>query len=119
MTISDPRSYMKIETLRDKNPPEIHSALSEGCGEFTVDHSTVSRQANRFRGACVGIDNDPRSGKPRVSTDQRSVKLVADAIEEDLCATCEEQSRVTRPKTSQENAQEPTSLARGWATHSL
>ena len=52
----------------------------------------------------MNIDNDPRAGRPRTSTDETSVKLVADALEEDLCATCEEISRVTRPKTSKENA---------------
>ena len=39
VTINDQRSYTKIETLRGKNPTEIHSALSEVCGEFTVDRS--------------------------------------------------------------------------------
>ena len=42
MTISDQRLYIKIEILRGKNPTEIHSALSEVCGEFTVNRSTVS-----------------------------------------------------------------------------
>ena len=42
-----------IETLRGKNPREIHGALSEVCGEFTVDLTTVSRWANRFYGGCV------------------------------------------------------------------
>ena len=37
--ISDQRSYNNIETLRGKNPTEIHSALSEVCGKFTVDRS--------------------------------------------------------------------------------
>jgi hypothetical protein len=32
----------------EKNLTEIHSALSEVCGELTVDRSTVSRWANRF-----------------------------------------------------------------------
>ena len=41
-------SYIKIETLRRKYPTEIHGALSEVCGEFTVDRSTVSRWANRL-----------------------------------------------------------------------
>ena len=50
-------------------------------------------------------------------TEGRSVKLVADALEEDR-ATCEELSRATRAKTSQENGQELISVARGWATHS-
>ena len=38
----------------------------------------------------MSIDNDPRPGKPRTSTDERSMKLVADAHEEDCHATCEE-----------------------------
>ena len=80
-TISEQRSYIKIETLRGKNLTEIHGALSDVCGEFTVDRSMVSRWANRFRGGCVSIYNDPRPGRPRTSTDERSVKLVADALE--------------------------------------
>ena len=58
VTISDQRSYIKIETLRGKNPTEIHGALCEVCGEFTVDRSTVSPWANRFCVRCVNIDND-------------------------------------------------------------
>jgi hypothetical protein len=40
VTIEDQRSYVKIETLRGKNPTEIHSVLLEVCGEQTVDRST-------------------------------------------------------------------------------
>ena len=43
VTISDQMSYIKIETLRGKNPTEIHGASSEVCGKFTVDHSMASR----------------------------------------------------------------------------
>ena len=86
VTISDQRSYIKIETLCSKNPTEIHGALSEVCGEFTVDCSTVSSWANHFCGGCASIDNDPWSGRPRTSTDERSVKLIAYALEEDRCA---------------------------------
>ena len=118
VTISDQRSYIKIETLRGKNPKEIHGALCEVCGVFTVDRSTVSRWDNCFRGGCVSIDNDPRRGRLRTSTEERSVKLVADALEEDRRATCEGLSKVTGAKTSQENAQELSSVACGWATHS-
>ena len=44
-TISAQRSHVtpKIETLGGKNPTEMHSALSEVCGEFTVDRSMVFR----------------------------------------------------------------------------
>ena len=50
---------------------------------------------------------------------ERSVKLVAYALEEDRRATCEEISRAMGEKTSQEIAEEPTSVARGWVTYSL
>ena len=77
VTISDQRSYshIKIETLSGKNSTEIHGALSEVCGEFTVDRSTVFRWGNRFRGGCVRKDNDQRLGRPGTSTDERSVNL--------------------------------------------
>ena len=39
-----------------------------------------------------------RPGRPRTSTDERSVKLVTDAFEEDHHATCEE-LRATGAKT--------------------
>ena len=55
--------------------------------------------ANRFYGDCVSIDSDPKSGRPRTSTDEISVKLVAGALEEDRRATCEELSRATEAKT--------------------
>ena len=66
VTISHQRSHIKIKTLCDKNPTEMHSALSEVCDEFTVDRSTVSHWGNRFRGGCVSIDDDPRPGSPRI-----------------------------------------------------
>ena len=74
VTISDQRSYINIESLRSKNPTEIHGALSEVCGEFTSDPSTISRWANHFRDGCVSIDNDPRPGRLRTSTGERSLK---------------------------------------------
>ena len=46
------------------------------------------------------------------------MKLVADALEEDRHATCEELYRATGAKTMQEYAQELTSVAHGWPTHS-
>ena len=83
-----------------------------------MDCSTVSHWANRFRGGCVSTDNDSRPGRPRTSTDERSVELVAGALEEDRHAICEELSRATGAKTLQKNAQGLTSVACGWATHS-
>ena len=42
-----------------------------------------SRSTNRFRDDCVSTENDLSPGRPRTSTPGRSVKLVADALEED------------------------------------
>ena len=65
-----------------------------------MDRTTVSRRANSFRGGCVSIDNDTRPVRPRTSTDERSAKLVADALQKDRRATCEEISRAMGAKTS-------------------
>ena len=93
VTVEDQRSYIKIETLLGKNPAEIHSALREVCGEQTVDRSTISRWATRFREGRVSINDDPRPGRPKTLTDEGSVKLVADLLEEDRRATFEEISQ--------------------------
>ena len=111
------RSYIKIETLHGNNTTEIHGALSEVCGEFTVNRRTVSHWANCFCGGCMSTDNDPRSGRLRTSIYERSMKLVADSLE-DRRAIYEELSRATGTKPSHENAQEPTSVTLGWTTHS-
>ena len=58
--VEDQRSYIKIETLRGKNPTEIYSALREVCGEQTVDCSTVSRWATSFPEGRVIINDDQR-----------------------------------------------------------
>ncbi|KAL1132425.1 hypothetical protein AAG570_010380 [Ranatra chinensis] len=89
------RSYIKIESLRGKTPTEIHSALREVCGDQTVDRSTVSRWANRFREGRVSVQDDQRSGRPKTATDERGVKLVADFIGEDRRVTCDEISYCT------------------------
>ena len=95
VTVEDQKSYIKIETLRDQNPTQIHSALLEVCGEQTVDRSTVSRWATRFREGRVTIKDDPRPGRPKTSTDEGSVKLVADCLAEHRRATYEEISQAT------------------------
>ena len=59
-------------------------------GGQTVDRSTVSRWATRFRKGCVAINDDQRPGRPKTSTDERNVKLVADLPAQDRRVTCEE-----------------------------
>ena len=94
VTAEDQRSYIKIETLRGKTPTKIHSALREVCGEQTVDRSTGHVGELVFV-KDVTINDDTRPGRPKTSTDERSVKLVADCLAEDRRATCEEISQAT------------------------
>ena len=86
----DQRAYIKIETLRGKTPTEIHSSLMEVCGVDTVDRSTISRWAQRFREGRLSMENDPKSGRPRTSTDDQSVERVLQILQEDCRMTCEE-----------------------------
>jgi transposase len=91
-TVQDQRSYIKIETLRGKNPTEIRSVLRKVCGEQTVGRSIVSRWTTRLCEGCVTINDDQRPGRPKTSTDERSVKLVAYFLAQDSRATSEEVS---------------------------
>jgi hypothetical protein len=101
VTVEDQRSYIKIETLRGKRPTETHNALCVVCGEQTVDRSTVSRWATRFHEGRVSINDDPRPGRPKTSTDEQSVELVADFLEADHQVKCKEISQATGiPPTS-------------------
>jgi len=87
---SDQRSYIKIETLRGKNPTEIHSALHEVCRDSVVDRSAVSRWASPFREGRVSIQDDPRSGRPVTTTDYTSEVIVSTLLEEDRRKSREE-----------------------------
>ena len=95
VTVEDQRSYIKIESLRGKTSIEIHSALHEVWGEQTVDRSTVSRWATRFREGRVTINDYPRPGRPKASTDKWSVRLVVAFLAQDHQVTCKEISQAT------------------------
>jgi hypothetical protein len=69
--VDDQGSSIKIETLPGKNPTEIHIALREVCGAQTVDRSTVSHLATCICEGRVTINDDPRPGKLKTSTDER------------------------------------------------
>jgi len=90
VTNDDQRAYLKIETLRGKTSTEVHSSLMEVCGVETVDRSTISRWAERFREGRFSIENDPKSGRPRTSTDDQIVERVLQILQEDRRMTCEE-----------------------------
>ena len=89
VTNDDQRAYIKFETLRGKTPTEIHSSLMEVCGVETVDRSTISPWTQHFREGMLSIENDPKSGRPRTSTDDQSVESMLQIMEEDGRMTCD------------------------------
>jgi len=91
LKIQDRTSRLKLYVA--KTPTEIYSALREDCGEQTMDRSTVSRWATRFREGRVTIKYDQKPGRSETSTDEGSVKLVADFLAQNRRATCEEMSQ--------------------------
>jgi hypothetical protein len=62
----------------------------EVCGVEAVDRSKISRRALPFHEGRLSIENDPKSGQPRTSTDDQSVEHVLQILEEDRRMTCEE-----------------------------
>ena len=64
--------------------------MTEVCGVETVDRSTISRWAQGFREGRLSIENDPKSGQPRTSTDDQSVERVLQILQADRRMTCEE-----------------------------
>jgi hypothetical protein len=82
ISCSNQQSYIKIETLRGKNPIKIYTALHEVCGDSVVDHSTMSRWASRFCDGRVSIKNDPRSGRPEAATDDTSMVIISTLLED-------------------------------------
>jgi hypothetical protein len=60
-----------------------------------VDRSTDFRWTTRFREGRITINDDPGPGRLKTSTDEQSVKLVADFLAQDRRATCEEISQAT------------------------
>ena len=94
------------------------------CGEQTVDRNRVSCWATRFREGRVTINDDPRPGRPKTSTDERSVKLVADFLAENRGATCEEISQATGISSTSvfcilTNGLQKTKICARWVAHCL
>ena len=75
------RSYIKIESLRGKNPTELYNNLREVCGDNAVDRSTVSRWSARFHEGRLSTEENPRSGRPSTATDYTSEVIVTDILQ--------------------------------------
>ena len=70
----------KIESLRGKNPTEIHNNLREVYGDYVVDRSTASRWSARFREGRLSTEDNPRSGRPSTVTDYISEAIVNEIL---------------------------------------
>ncbi|KAI4466432.1 mariner mos1 transposase-like protein [Holotrichia oblita] len=91
ISVLEQRAYIKIETI-----PEIHAALNEACGMDTVDRSTVQIWHQRFRKGRISIENNPRSGRPSIVTqDNTNTAIVATLIDEDRRMTVREVAAAT------------------------
>ncbi|KAK9686062.1 hypothetical protein QE152_g37494 [Popillia japonica] len=96
ISVLEQRAYIKIETIRGKTVPEIHAALNEACGMDTADRSTVQRWHQRFRKGRISIENNPRSGRPSIVTqDNTNAAIVATVIDEDRRMTAREVAAAT------------------------
>ncbi|KAK9731604.1 hypothetical protein QE152_g13460 [Popillia japonica] len=96
ISVLEQRAYIKIETIRGKSVPEIHATLNEACGIDTVDRSTVQRWHKRFRKGRISIENNPRSGRPSIVTqDNTNAAIVDTLIDEDRRMTVREVAAAT------------------------
>ncbi|CAK9799257.1 Protein GVQW3 [Anthophora plagiata] len=78
------RAYIHIETVSGKKVPEIHAALKEACGRFTVNRSTVQRWHTKFREGRTSIEDEPRAGLPStVTADNTNASIIATLLHED------------------------------------
>lgn len=85
------RAYIRIETVRGKKVPDIHAALKEACGKFTVNRSTVQRWHTKFREGRISIEDDPRAGRPpAVTVDNTNASIIATLLDEDRRITVRE-----------------------------
>jgi len=91
LKIKDRTSRFKL--YAPKTQQKFTVLCVEVYGEQTVYRCTVSRWATRIREGRVTINDDQRLGSPKTSTDERSVKFVADFLAQDRRATCEEISQ--------------------------
>ncbi|PSN33149.1 Glutamate [NMDA] receptor subunit 1 [Blattella germanica] len=73
--------YVLASALREMNQTEVITRAPRDCGDSGHIWETGK---TLFECGRMSTDNDPRPGRPRTSTDERTVKLVADALEKDV-----------------------------------
>jgi hypothetical protein len=108
MTVEDQCSYIKIETLRGKNPTEIHSELREICGEQTVDLSTVCGEQTVDRNTVCGEQTVDRSTVCGEQTVDRSTVCGEQTV--DLTTVCRWATRFRERRVTINDDQMPGEL---------
>ncbi len=83
VTNLDQHSYIKIETLRGRTSTEIFNSLREVCGEGTMNYSTISRWAAKFKKGQWSIEYAQHSGRPHMSIDATNTSIIAFIIDKD------------------------------------
>jgi hypothetical protein len=104
ITILGQRLFIKIETFHSCTSTEVYELLQEVYGASKLDCSTFSHQCERFHKGWDGIEDKECSGRPRTSTGNTLVVIIATVLEEDRCMTCEEMVMESRiPKSGSES----------------
>jgi len=84
VTNDDQRAFIEIEILGGKTPMEFHSSRWKGVVWKLLTEAQFHAEGR------LSIQNDPKSGRPRTSTDDQSVERVLQILQEDRRMTCEE-----------------------------
>ena len=77
------RAYVKIRTLLQFSPTDIHKDLIEVYNDRTLPYSTIVDWTRRFREGRESIEDKPRAGKPISGASDKCVLEVSELLEED------------------------------------
>ena len=77
------RAYVKIRTLLQVSPTDIHKDLMEVYNDRTLPYSTIVDWTRRFREGRESIEDKPRAGRPISGASDKFVLEVSELLEED------------------------------------
>ena len=77
------RSYIKIRTILKITPIDIYNELVLYAGTDAPSYSTVKRLAQSYREGRKDIEDEPRPGRPIVSTTPENIETVRSIINDD------------------------------------
>ena len=77
------RAYIKIRTLLQVSPTDIHKDLMEVYNDRTLPYSTIIDWPRRFCEGRESIEDNPRAGRPISGASDKCVLEVSELLEED------------------------------------